>query len=82
MVRPQPILDCLRYAGVGRRAINPLNQRRIIRICLRAIDPLRHRPALQPRRQYHATITGYELLTIFRAEILPQYGATSPSPTT
>jgi hypothetical protein len=47
MVRPQPILGYLRYVGVGRRAINPFNQRRIIRICLRAIDPLRHRPALQ-----------------------------------
>jgi hypothetical protein len=40
-------VNCLRYVGVGRRAINSLNQRRIVRISLRAIDPLRYRP---PRR--------------------------------
>jgi hypothetical protein len=38
MVRPQPILDYLRCAGVGRRAINPFNQRRIIRVGLRAVE--------------------------------------------
>ena len=31
----------------GLRGIYLLDQRRIIRICLGAIDPLRHRPALQ-----------------------------------